>query len=97
MMRVEGGKHTMEKISYVLAYLYCADCQAEYSATPGDYWNAPDGLAMECCDQPMVLCTKGGRFIGDSIVQSSVTVGDLRRLVADVRGLARERRTRCHD
>jgi hypothetical protein len=73
----------MEKLSHNRAYLFCAQCGAEYSATPGDYWNAPEELGMECC-MPMALCTKGRRFAGDSLVQSPVTVGDLRRLVADI-------------
>jgi len=75
---------TGTKIPHANAYVYCAQCGGEYSATPGDYWNAPDELGMECCDTPLVLCVKGGRFTGDSIAQASVTVGDIRRLVADI-------------
>ena len=30
------------------AFLYCPDCGARYSATPGDYWQSPADHAFTC-------------------------------------------------
>lgn len=41
-------------------FLYCARCGAEYSATPGDYWNLPADHVFKCgeCRRLMRLVTR---------------------------------------
>jgi len=34
-------------------FLLCDDCGGEYSAERGDYFNAPPGLILQCCERPM--------------------------------------------
>ena len=38
-------------------FLYCPECQSQYSATRGDYfWMPPnEPFKCECCNEPMVL------------------------------------------
>lgn len=61
-------------------YLYCAKCDSEASADPGDYWNAPDDHVFKCCGENMWLVEKRGRFTGDGILLETVAVNALRAL-----------------
>jgi hypothetical protein len=36
-------------------FLRCRTCGGQYSANPGDYWNANPETIMRCCDRPMAL------------------------------------------
>lgn len=79
----------MGKIPHGQAYLYCTKCKGEFSAVPGDYWDAPNEVEAGCCGVAMKLCIRGGRFEGDAVLpfdSSVVTIGDLRRLVTNVDG-----------
>lgn len=59
-------------------YLFCQYCQSEYSAEPGDYWDLPDSYAFNCCDEPMLLVERRGRFASDKVMKECVTMGMLR-------------------
>lgn len=45
--------------------LYCAPCHAEYSATPGDYWQLAPSDPMLCgdCGAPLMLGDFERRFV----------------------------------
>ena len=58
-------------------YLFCNVCQGEYSSDAGDYFAATSDIIFECHDVPMVLVRKGGRFKGDKVVKTPITVGEL--------------------
>ena len=72
-------------------YLYCRECETEASADPADYWASEDGVGFECTcvdslpPQPMALVERHGRFHGDRLIASAVTVGLLRKIEARYR------------
>lgn len=39
------------------AFLYCTECQGDYSAHRGDYFQLDPDHVMTCCGQPMLLVT----------------------------------------
>lgn len=43
--------------------LYCAECGADYSANPGDYWNTPESHIFECCGEPLILAFKRSMIV----------------------------------
>ena len=38
---------------YPRPFLVCQECDAEWSANRGDYWNLPDDDVLTCCDKPL--------------------------------------------
>lgn len=50
-----GGGHVFAR----QPILKCrGDCQGEYSANPGDYWNHPADYVFRCCGRNMALVDK---------------------------------------
>lgn len=60
-----------------MTYIYCPLCDAEYSSTPGDYWNQPTDYVFTCCDSNCWLVERGSRFEGDKILEHTVSVAKL--------------------
>jgi hypothetical protein len=59
--RLPDGRY----VEPVRPILYCASCQTEYSATPGDYWSLSDNYVFRCgsCDKPMQLVRRVVQFV----------------------------------
>ncbi|KKN72508.1 hypothetical protein LCGC14_0410120 [marine sediment metagenome] len=65
-------------------YLYCGVCQCEASANPDDYFYLEDRHIFQCeCGEGLKLVQRRGRFRGDEIVFSYVTLGDLKQAKLD--------------
>ncbi len=39
-------------------FLYCRECDGQYSANAGDYFAAAPDTVMKCCGRPMALVTR---------------------------------------